>query len=94
MKSYFGQVDWLQGRYLLSSAVQEMPHSKNHGAACPHNWVDHEKMRKQVDQTKPILVISKIDAGSTMFKQGFRWTQYFDFDGRQKALTHMVLFSS
>ena len=78
----------------MSSAVQEMTDSKNHGAACPHVKFDPEKRKKQVDQTKPILVISKIDVGSTMFKQGFRWSQYFDFDGRIKAVTHMVLFSS
>ena len=66
-----------------------MTHSKEHGAPCPHIKFDLEK---RVDQTKHIVVISKVDVGSAMYKQGFRWTQYFDLDGRQNAVTNMVPF--
>ena len=66
-----------------------MTHSKDHGAPCPHIKFDLEK---RADQTKHIVVISKVDVGSAMYKQGIRWTQYFDFDGRQNAVTNMVPF--
>ena len=61
----------------------------DHGAPCPHIKFDLEK---RADQTKHIVVISKVDVGSAMYKQGFRWTQYFDFNGRQNAVTNMVPF--
>ena len=73
----------------MSSLVQEMTHSKDQGAPCPHIKFDREKLE---DQTKHIVVISKVDAGSAMYRQGIRWTQYFDFDGRQNAVTNMVPF--
>ena len=76
----------------MSSVVQEITYSKEHGAPCSHKKYDNERKKEQLDRLKPILVITKVEMGSDMYRQGFRWTQYFDFDGRQNAVTNMVPF--
>ena len=88
----FGQIDELEGRYLLSSIVQEMTYSKDQGAPCPHKKFDRETKKKQVDRMKPIVVINKVDKGSVMYRQGVRWTSYIDSNGWKKAVSHLVRF--
>ena len=88
----FGQIDELEGRYLLSSIVQEMTYSKDQGAPCPHKKFDRETKKKQVDRMKPIVVINKVDKGSVMYRRGIRWTSYIDSNGWKKAVSHLVRF--
>ena len=89
----FGQVDKLEGRYLVSSVVQEITYSKEHGAPCSHKKYDNERKKEQLDRLKPILVITKVDVGSAMYRQGYRWTQYINSNGWQKSPIHMVRHS-
>ena len=86
----FGQVDKLEGRYLVSSVVQEITYSKEHGAPCPHKKYDNERKKEQLDRLKPILVITEVEVGSDMYRQGYRWTQYINSNSWQKAPIHMV----
>ena len=88
----FGQVDELEGRYLVSSVVQAITHSKEHGAPCSHKKYDNERKKEQLDRLKPILVVTKVEVGSAMYRQGFRWTSYIDSNGWQKAVSHLVRF--
>ena len=74
----------------MSSVVQEITYSKEHGAPCSHKKYDNEKKKEQLDRLKPILVITKVDVGSDMYRQGFRWTQYINSNSWQKAPIHMV----
>ena len=76
----------------MSSVVQEITYSKEHGAPCPHKIFDRERKKKQVDRMKPIVVIAKVKVGSAMYRQGFRWTSYIDSNGWQKAVSHLVRF--
>ena len=75
---------------MLSSVVQEITYSKEHGAPCPHKKYDNERKKEQLDRLKPILVITEVEVGSDMYRQGYRWTQYINSNSWQKAPIHMV----
>ena len=59
------------------------------GVPCQH-LKDEEKLKRSLDRSKPVAVLTKIEPSSQMYRKGIRWTQSIEIRGKLRYVSYMV----
>ena len=100
----FKKIEKLEGRYLVTNIIQELDWTGLYWSwdsaktksdpLCLHPGIkllDHDEILRQLDLYRLELVVTKEDKGTTLYKEGFRWTSYTDSSCGQSKVDHLVI---
>ena len=90
-----GQQEVIEGiqcchvKFIRGSVKKNVASISFEGVPCQH-LKDEEKLKRSLDRSKPVAVLTKIEPSSHMYRKGIRWTQSIEIRGKLRYVSYMV----